>query len=675
MPADLPRWRRAAELTGRDAERAGARPAGQSRARRREPGAGGARRSRAWARRRCWSTWAGSAPGCRVVARRGCPVGDGAGVRRAAPAVRADAGSAGALPAPQRDALRTAFGISAGPPPDRFLVGLAVLSLLSEVAEEQPLVCLVDDEQWLDRASAQVSPSSPAGCGAESVGLVFATRVPGGDLAGLPELVVGGPAGGRRAGAAGRGADRADRCAGPRPDRRRDTRQPAGAAGAATGLTPAELAGGFGLPGAVPLAGSIEESFRRRVGALPRETRRLLLVAAADPSGDPALVWRAAARLGIGADAAAPASRGRPGRVRRPGPVPASAGPLGGLPVGVRSGAAAAHRRPGGGHRSAARSRPPCLAPGAGRSRAGRGRRRRARALGRPGAGARRPGRRGRVPRARGDADARPGAPGRTGAGRRAGQGPGGRVRRGAGPAGHGRGRAAQRAPAGHVDLVRAQLAFVTSRGSDAPPLLLKAARRLEPIDAGLSRATYLDALSAGDVRRPPGQPRRRCRGGGPRRQLRRRRRHARAHPISCSTAWPREFTDGYAAGTPMLRRALADFGAGMSAEEELRWLWLATVAAMRCGTTMAGSALRPARPARPRGRRAQRASARAHLTRLHAPVRRRADRRGVADRRGAGGQGGDRQPTSRRTAAWAWPRCAATSRSAAPCSTPPRRT
>jgi hypothetical protein len=97
-----------------------------------------------------------------------------------------------ALPGPQRDALRTAFGMSAGPPPDRFLIGLAVLSLLSQVAEVQPLVCLVDDEQWLDHASAQVLAFVARRLGAESVGLVFAARVPSSDLAGLPELVVAG---------------------------------------------------------------------------------------------------------------------------------------------------------------------------------------------------------------------------------------------------------------------------------------------------------------------------------------------------------------------------------------------------------------------------------------------------------------------------------------------------
>jgi predicted ATPase len=97
-----------------------------------------------------------------------------------------------ALPGPQRDALRTAFGMSAGPPPDRFLIGLAVLSLLSDVAEEQPLVCLVDDEQWLDHASAQALAFVARRLGAESVGLVFAARAPGSELAGLPELVVAG---------------------------------------------------------------------------------------------------------------------------------------------------------------------------------------------------------------------------------------------------------------------------------------------------------------------------------------------------------------------------------------------------------------------------------------------------------------------------------------------------
>src|SRR6266550_3603380 len=96
------------------------------------------------------------------------------------------------LPAPQSEALRTAFGLASGRPPDRFFVGLAVLNLLSDVAEEQPLLCVVDDEQWLDRGSADVLAFVARRLGAESVGLIFAARAVSDELAGLPELVVGG---------------------------------------------------------------------------------------------------------------------------------------------------------------------------------------------------------------------------------------------------------------------------------------------------------------------------------------------------------------------------------------------------------------------------------------------------------------------------------------------------
>jgi DNA-binding CsgD family transcriptional regulator len=210
------------------------------------------------------------------------------------------------LPAPQRAALRTAFGLGPGPAPDRFLVALATLSLLSEAAEEQPLLCLVDDEQWLDRASAGVLGFVARRLAAEPVGLVFAARVPGGELAGLPELMV-------------EGLPEADAralldavVAGPLDPRVRDRivaethGNPLALLELPRSLTPSELAGGFALPDALPLPERIEARFRRRLDALPADARELLLVAAAEPVGDPGLVWRAAGRLGIRAQAATP---------------------------------------------------------------------------------------------------------------------------------------------------------------------------------------------------------------------------------------------------------------------------------------------------------------------------------------------------------------------------------
>ena len=178
------------------------------------------------------------------------------------------------LPAPQRDALRTAFGLSAGPAPDRFLIGLAVLGLLSEMAGDRPLVCIVDDEQWLDSASAQVLAFVARRLGAESLGLVFGARVPTGDLAGLPELVIGG----LRENDARALLDSA--LTGPLDARVRDQiiaeahGNPLALLELPRGLTAAELAGGFGLPGAVTALG-------QHRGELPAPARH-----AADP--DPA---------------------------------------------------------------------------------------------------------------------------------------------------------------------------------------------------------------------------------------------------------------------------------------------------------------------------------------------------------------------------------------------------
>jgi DNA-binding CsgD family transcriptional regulator len=485
------------------------------------------------------------------------------------------------LPAPQRDALRTAFGMSPGPAPDRFLVGLAVLSLLSEVAEEQPLVCLVDDGQWLDRASAQVLAFVARRLGAESIGLVFAERAPG-DLAGPAELGVG-------------GLQEADArvlldsvLTGPLDARVRDqlvaeTRgNPLALLELPRGLTAAELAGGFGLPGAAPLLGSIEESFRRRSDALPDESRRLLLLAAADPTGNPALVWRAAAKLGIGAEAAAPAAEAGLAefgtRVRFRHPLVRSAA--------YRSASAQERQQV---HRALAEVTDPRLDPD---------RRAWHRAQAAPGPDEDVAG---ELERSAGRARARGGLAaaaafleraatltldpaGRSGRALAAAQA---KIQAGAFDAARDLLAMAEAGPLSDfhqaaVDLGRAQLAFVTSRGGDAPTLLLGAARRLEPIDAGLSRATYLDALLAAIFAGPLASP-----GGNvlevasaasaapPPRQA------PRASDLLLDGT-AAGLHVGYAAGVPVLRRALADFGAGMSAEEELQRMYLACITALR---------------------------------------------------------------------------------------------
>src|SRR5215467_8320975 len=213
------------------------------------------------------------------------------------------------LPGPQGDALSTAFGLGAGAAPDRFIVSLAVLGLLSVAAEERPLVCLVDDAQWLDRASAQALAFVARRLLAESVAVVFSLREPSDvrELTGLPELVL-------------IGLSDADARAllesvvpGRLDERVRDrivaeTRgNPLALVELPRGLTAAELAGGFGLPGTLPLANRIEQSFHRQLRSLPAEAQRLLLTAAAEPVGDAALLWRASEQLGVSADAALPA--------------------------------------------------------------------------------------------------------------------------------------------------------------------------------------------------------------------------------------------------------------------------------------------------------------------------------------------------------------------------------
>jgi DNA-binding CsgD family transcriptional regulator len=214
------------------------------------------------------------------------------------------------LPRPQRNALATAFGLNSGDAPDRFFVGLAVLSLLSDVAESQPLICLVDDAQWLDRVSAQVLAFVARRLLAERVGMVFAVREEAGndlELAALPDLALGGL------------SDRDARALldaavpGRLDERVRDrivaeTRgNPLALLELPRGLTAAELSGGFARPGTRPLESRIEQGFLRRAQSLPAPTQQLLLTAAAEPVGDARLLLRAAERLQIGREAVAPA--------------------------------------------------------------------------------------------------------------------------------------------------------------------------------------------------------------------------------------------------------------------------------------------------------------------------------------------------------------------------------
>jgi len=216
-------------------------------------------------------------------------------------------GRLGALPAPQRAALGVALGLEDGPAPDRFLVALAALSLLSEAASERPLLCLVDDAQWLDAASRQVLGFVARRLLAESVAIVFAVRHPSDkpELAGLPELWLHGlPEPEARALLATVIPGRLD-------ERVRDrlvaeTRgNPLAILELPRGLAATQLPGVVGLQADDELPGRIEQSYLRRLEGLGDDARRLLLVAAAEPNDDPLLMWRAGERLGIGPPAAA----------------------------------------------------------------------------------------------------------------------------------------------------------------------------------------------------------------------------------------------------------------------------------------------------------------------------------------------------------------------------------
>ena len=479
------------------------------------------------------------------------------------------------LPVPQRDALRTAFGLAAGPAPDRFLVGLAVLSLLSEVAAERPLMCLVDDQQWLDSASAQALGFVARRLAAESVVLVLAARDPGDELAGLPELAVEGLADGDAR------ALLDSALAGPLDARVRDqivaeTRgNPLALLELPRGLTPAQLAGGFGLAGARPLSGRIEESFLRQIQALPPQARRLLQLAAADPSGDMSLVWRAAGLLGIPVQAGAPAVEAELAefspRVRFRHPLVRSAA--------YRSASVQDRREV---HRVLAEVTDPRLDPD---------RRAWHRAEAAPG-----PDEEVAIEleRSAGRAQSRGGLAAAAAFMERAALLTPDPVRRtqrlltaarakcdsGALDAALGLLVAVEADPldaqqAAEVERLRGQIALDQRRGGDAGRLLLGAARRLHLVDAGMARAAYLDALVAAiwandmaspDVREAAEAARSAPPGPVP----------PRAIDVLLDAVALR-MTEGYAAAAPALTRALGMFLAlDDSSGDSHRWLWLA---------------------------------------------------------------------------------------------------
>jgi DNA-binding CsgD family transcriptional regulator len=479
------------------------------------------------------------------------------------------------LPGPQQDALGVAFGLRAGKTPDRFLVGLAVLSLLAEVAQEQPLLCVVDDAQWLDRASAQALVFVARRLLADSVGLVLVTREPGDELTGFQQLVVEGLRDGD-ARALLRSVLRV-----PLDERVRErivaeTRgNPLALMELPRGLTPAQLAGGFGLLDAPGLSGRIEDSFRRRLAGLPAETQRLLLVAAAEPVGDPVLLWRAAERLGIGVQAAGHTDGLLEigARVTFRHPLVRSAVYRAASPEDRQEAHRAladatdpevdadrhawhlAHATPGFDEEVASE-----LERSAGRAQARGGLAAAAAFLERAAALTPEPSR--RAGRALAAAQAKQQA--------------------GSFEAALGLLAIAESGPLdelqrAQVDLLRGQIAFALDRGSDAPPLLLNAAKRLEALDLRLARDTYLEALTAVFF---PG------RLASTEIVLETARAARAAPPWSQSPRAPDLLldglalliTDGYAAGTPILRRAIDGFrDEKISRGDGRRWLWLAS--------------------------------------------------------------------------------------------------
>jgi len=491
----------------------------------------------------------------------------------------------GRLPAPQRDALATVFGLSVGATPDRFLVGLATLTLFAEAAEERPLACIVDDGQWLDQASAQIIGFVARRLLAERIAVVCAARPgTGGDaLAGLPEIPVHGLA------ESDARALLLASIAGPIDAAVCDqiVKESHGNPLALLELPRtwdvAGLAGGFGLPGGQPVAGRIEQSYVRRLQLLPADTQLLVLTAAAEPLGDRVLLHRAAGTLGINLAAAAPAQDAGlldiGGRVEFAHPLVRSAA-YRSATVGDRyrvhralADATITETDPDrrAWHRARAAPEPDeevaaDLERSAGRAQARGGVAAAAAFLQRSAELTADPAR--RVQRALAAAQASSQAAAFEAALELVAMAEDGPLdeRQGA-----------------QVDLLRGQIAFASGMGRDAAPLLLRAARRFEPIDLDLARETYLDAYQAAQI---AGHL---ARGGN----LHEVCRTARSLPPPPQPPRPTDLlldgltllvTDGPAAAAPVLRLATDAFAdPRLPAAQRLRWTWM---------TPMAGASL-----------------------------------------------------------------------------------
>jgi len=484
------------------------------------------------------------------------------------------------LPDPQQNAISVALGLAAGPSPDRFLVGLAVLGLLASSAEERPLLCLVEDAQWLDAASSQVLGFVGRRLLGESVGMVFAIREPyqTRSFDGVPQVPLSGL------------DDDAARALlarviqGRLDDRIRDRivaetgGNPLALLELPQQMSAAELAGGFEVPAPADLPSRIQDNYVRRVAALPKATRRLILLAAADPVGDATLVWRAARTLKIGSEALAPAKVAElleiGANVRFRHPLVRSA---------VYQSASLLERQRA--HEALASVSDPELdadrrawhlalaAPGldddvaaalelsAGRAQTRGGLASAAAFLDRAAGLTADPGERARRALAAAQAQHESGAPDVALALLASAQ---------AGPLAP-----LQRAKA---EVLRAEIAFTTNRGSDAPPLLLNAARQLESLDIALARETYLDALTAAQFagQLAPGVVRQVAMAarGAPQPAVPR----APDHLLDGLAVM---ITDGHSAAAPLLQQALREFrDDDISANGGFRWLWLAQEAA-----------------------------------------------------------------------------------------------